>query len=79
MDATGTTTQNIYHSLSPRAVKEIKAQRPELRVELTVALSAGGLPQTKGDFYTMEQGILQPGAALPSALAGQGDLRLDGE
>lgn len=55
MDATGTTTQNIYHSLSPRAVKEIKAQRPELRVGLTVALSAGGLPQTKGDFYTLEQ------------------------
>ncbi|MEG2576368.1 MAG: hypothetical protein RSA54_01385, partial [Glutamicibacter sp.] len=55
LDATGTTTQNIYHSLSPRAVKEIKAQRPELRVGLTVAMSVGGLPKANADFYTLEQ------------------------
>ena len=54
-DAAGTATANIYHSLNPRAVKEIKERRPELRVGLTVAMSMGGLPKTKADFYTLEQ------------------------
>lgn len=54
-DAAGEATQNIYHSLSPRAVKEIKRLRPELRVGLTVAMSVGGLPKVDCDFYTLEQ------------------------
>lgn len=59
-DAAGTATENIYHSLNPRAVKEIKQRRPELRVGLTVAMSMGGLPKTKADFYTLEQASFTP-------------------
>lgn len=55
IDATGTTGQNIYHSLNVEAVKEIKRLRPELQVGLTVAMSFGGLPKTNSDFYTVEQ------------------------
>lgn len=60
IDATGTTTKNIYHSLSPTAVNEIKRERPELRVGLTVAMSVGKLPRVNCDFYTLEQASFRP-------------------
>lgn len=60
VDATGTTTKNIYHSLSPAAVKGIKRARPELRVGLTVAMSVGKLPRVNCDFYTLEQASFRP-------------------
>jgi len=60
VDATGTTEKNIYHSLSPSAVNEIKRQRPELRVGLTIAMSVGKLPRVNCDFYTLEQASFRP-------------------
>lgn len=60
IDAAGTATDNIYHSLNAPAVKEIKRQRPELRVGLTVAMSVGRLPQVNCDFYTLEQASFRP-------------------
>lgn len=55
LEDSGTTEQNIYHSLNADAVNAIKKWKPQLRVGLTVALSAGDLSNVNCDFYTIEQ------------------------
>ena len=56
LDGLGATDHEIYHSLDPDAVAQLKKLRPELRVGLTIAMSAGGLPGGPEDFYVIEQG-----------------------
>jgi glycerophosphoryl diester phosphodiesterase len=55
LDALGATDDEIYHSLDPGTVAELKRDRPGLRVGLTIALSLGGAPDTAADFFVIEQ------------------------
>ncbi|MEJ3406069.1 glycerophosphodiester phosphodiesterase [Rathayibacter sp. YIM 133350] len=55
LDALGATELNIYHSLDPSVVEVLKRLRPELRVGLTIAMSAGGVPASACDFFVIEQ------------------------
>ncbi|WP_431279225.1 glycerophosphoryl diester phosphodiesterase membrane domain-containing protein [Leifsonia poae] len=61
LDAAGVTDQNIYHSLSPEAVRGLKERRPELRVGYTIAMSIGAVPQLDCDFYVIEQASFNTG------------------
>lgn len=49
---------NWFHSLDPSVVQTIKAQRPQLRVGLTIGLLYGPLPDSPCDFYVIEQASL---------------------
>ncbi|UXN32646.1 glycerophosphoryl diester phosphodiesterase membrane domain-containing protein [Glutamicibacter sp. M10] len=60
IDAAGTAEQNIYHSLDPAAVSELKERRPELRVGLTMAMSLGAIPEVECDFIVVEQASFDP-------------------
>lgn len=51
---------NSFHSLDPSVVQKIKAERPELRVGLTIGMLYGALPQSPCDFYVIEQASLTP-------------------
>jgi glycerophosphoryl diester phosphodiesterase len=61
LDASGTTATHAFHSLDSGAVQELKRQRPELRVGLTLGLNLGQLPRTECDFYVVEQASITPG------------------
>ncbi|WP_157497531.1 glycerophosphodiester phosphodiesterase [Leifsonia sp. Leaf264] len=60
LDALGVTDQNIYHSLDPDVVSRLKTLRPALTVGLTIAVSAGGVPDSPCDFFTLEQASFTP-------------------
>ncbi|MGP9650827.1 glycerophosphoryl diester phosphodiesterase membrane domain-containing protein [Glutamicibacter sp. AOP38-B1-38] len=68
VDATGSAEANIYHSLDPEAVREIKQRRPELQVGLTIAMSIGAIPDVAADFIVVEQASFNP-AVLRAAQA----------
>lgn len=55
LEGLGYTDDADYHSLDPDAVRALKERRPELRVGLTIALSAGRVPVTPADFFVVEQ------------------------
>ena len=55
LDALGATDHEIYHSLDPETVVQLKRARPDLRVGLTIAMSIGGVPNTPADFFVIEQ------------------------
>lgn len=55
LDSLDVTDRNIYHSLDPSVVAQLKELRPELRVGLTIAMSAGGVPTSPCDFFVIEQ------------------------
>ncbi|MFT4235095.1 MAG: glycerophosphoryl diester phosphodiesterase membrane domain-containing protein [Microbacterium sp.] len=55
LDELGVTEDEIYHCLDPDTVIEMKRERPELRIGLTIALSVGGVPDGPWDFFVVEQ------------------------
>ncbi|MFT4122472.1 MAG: glycerophosphodiester phosphodiesterase [Microbacteriaceae bacterium] len=55
LDGLGVTDDEMYHSLDADVVDELKELRPELTVGLTIAISAGGVPDCDCDFFSIEQ------------------------
>ncbi|MHA7178456.1 glycerophosphodiester phosphodiesterase family protein [Arthrobacter sp. Sr24] len=60
LDALEALKGNSFHSLDPSVVQKIKAERPELRVGLTIGMLYGALPESPCDFYVIEQASLTP-------------------
>ncbi|NJC24153.1 glycerophosphoryl diester phosphodiesterase [Arthrobacter pigmenti] len=59
LDAMGSTSKHIYHSLSVDAVRQLKTKRPGLTVGRTVAASIGNVTHVPSDFLLVEQSFFR--------------------
>lgn len=55
LEGLGLLEANIYHSLDPASVAELKRLRPDLTVGYTMAFAGGGVPETPADFIVVEE------------------------
>ncbi|MCU1404198.1 MAG: hypothetical protein JWQ43_501 [Glaciihabitans sp.] len=55
LQSVGDLQDNVYHSIDPGVVRELKKLHPELRVGLTIGMLHGNPPKLDCDFYVIEQ------------------------
>lgn len=55
LEELGLLESNIYHSLDPASVAELKRLRPNLNVGYTMAFAGGGVPDTPANFIVVEE------------------------
>lgn len=72
LEGLGLLESNIYHSLDPASVAELKRLRPDLTVGYTMAFAGGDVPVTPADFIVVEEWTATESMQLAAQSAGLG-------